>query len=302
MAFTAQDVKELREMTGCGMMDCKKALTETNGDKEKAIEFLREKGLATAAKKAGRIAAEGIVKAYIDEAAKVGVLVEVNSETDFVAKNAEFQEFVTNVAKQIAATNPADVEALLAEKFIEGDKTIGEMLTEKIAKIGENMNIRRFCRFEGDIVSYIHGEGRIGVLVKFDTDVADQNGFAEFGKDIAMQIAAAGAQYLDKASVPADVVEKEKEILSVQALNEGKPANIVEKMVMGRINKFYKEVCLVEQEYIKDPDISVTKYVQDTASKLGGSIKIADYVRFEKGEGLEKKEENFADEVASMIK
>lgn len=302
MAFTAQDVKELREMTGCGMMDCKKALTETNGDKEKAIEFLREKGLATAAKKAGRIAAEGIVKAYIDEAAKVGVLVEVNSETDFVAKNAEFQEFVTNVAKQIAATNPADVEALLAEKFIEGDTTIGEMLTEKIAKIGENMNIRRFCRFEGDIVSYIHGEGRIGVLVKFDTDVADQDGFAEFGKDIAMQIAAAGAQYLDKASVPADVVEKEKEILSVQALNEGKPANIVEKMVMGRINKFYKEVCLVEQEYIKDPDISVTKYVQDTASKLGGSIKIADYVRFEKGEGLEKKEENFADEVASMIK
>lgn len=302
MAFTAKDVKELREMTGCGMMDCKKALTETDGDKEKAVEFLREKGLATAAKKAGRIASEGIVKAYIDEAAKVGVLVEVNSETDFVAKNAEFQEFVTNVAKQVAATNPADVDALLAQKFIAGDATIGEMLTEKIAKIGENMNIRRFCRFEGDVVSYIHGEGRIGVLVKFDTDVAGKDGFADFGKDIAMQIAAAGAQYLDKESVPADVVEKEKEILSAQALNEGKPANIVEKMVIGRINKFYKEVCLVEQEYIKDPDISVTKYVQDTAGKLGGSIKIADYARFEKGEGLEKKEENFADEVASMIK
>lgn len=229
-------------------------------------------------------------------------MVEVNSETDFVAKNAEFQEFVTNVAKQVAATNPADVEELLAQKFIEGDATIGEMLTEKIAKIGENMNIRRFCRFDGDVVSYIHGEGRIGVLVKFDTDVAGKEGFAEFGKDIAMQIAAAGAQYLDKESVPADVVEKEKEILSAQALNEGKPANIVEKMVIGRINKFYKEVCLIEQEYIKDPDISVTKYIKDTADKLGGSIKVVDYARFEKGEGLEKKEENFADEVASMIK
>ena len=197
-AITAKMVADLRAKTGVGMMECKKALSEANGDFEEATKLLREKGLSVAAKKAGRIASEGIVKAYIDDAAKVGVLVEVNSETDFVAKNAEFQEFVTNVAKQVAATNPADVETLLTQKFIEGDATIGEMLTEKIAKIGENMNIRRFCRFEGDVVSYIHGEGRIGVLVKFDTDVAGKDGFIEFGKDIAMQIAAAGAQYLDK--------------------------------------------------------------------------------------------------------
>lgn len=302
MNFTAQDVKELREMTGCGMMDCKKALSESDGDKEKAVEFLREKGLATAAKKAGRIASEGIVKAYIDKDAKIGVIVEVNSETDFVAKNADFQNFVTSVAKTVAEKNPADVDALLATKCVDDEGTISEMLTEKIATIGENMNIRRFVRFEGDVCSYIHGEGRIGVLVKFDTDVADKDGFESFAKDIAMQIAAAGAQYLDRDAVPADVVEKEKEILSAQALNEGKPANIVEKMVIGRINKFYKEVCLVEQEFIKDPDMSVTKYIEETGKKLGGSIKIADYARFEKGEGLEKKEENFADEVANMMK
>ena len=299
-AFTAQDVKNLREKTGCGMMDCKKALTEAEGDKEKAVELLREKGLAKAAKKASRIAAEGIVKAYINDG--VGVLVEVNSETDFVAKNEEFLTFVENVAKQVAATNPADVEELKAQKFVDGDQTIGEMLTEKIATIGENMNIRRFARFEGTVCDYIHGGGRIGVLVKFDTDVADKDGFNEYAKDIAMQIAAAGAEFLDRDAVPTERVEKEKEILSVQAANEGKPANIIEKMVLGRINKFYKEVCLVDQEFIKDPDISVAKYTAETAKKLGGSIKIVEYARFEKGEGIEKKEENFADEVASMIK
>lgn len=298
MAFTAKDVKELREMTGCGMMDCKKALTETDGDKDKAVEFLREKGLATAAKKAGRIAAEGIVKSYV--ANGVGVLVEVNAETDFVAKNDEFQEFVTTVAKAVAEQNPADVEALKNCSTDEG--TIGELLTAKIAKIGENMNIRRFARFEGAVSEYIHGGGRIGVLVKFDTDVEGKDGFGEFAKNIAMQIAAAGAQYLDRDAVPAEVVEKEKEILSAQALNEGKPANIVEKMVIGRINKFYKDVCLVDQEYIKDGDLSVSKYIANTAKELGGSIKIVEYVRFEKGEGLEKREDNFADEVASMIK
>ena len=300
MAFTAQDVKELREMTGCGMMDCKKALTEADGDKDKAVELLREKGLATAAKKAGRIASEGIVKAYVD--GNVGVLVEVNSETDFVAKNDEFLTFVDNVAKTVAENNPADVEALKELKMSGSDTTVGEELTAKIAKIGENMNIRRFVRFEGAVCSYIHGGGRIGVLVKFDTDCADKDGFADFAKDIAMQIAAAGAQYLDKDAVPTEVVEKEKEILSVQALNEGKPANIVEKMVLGRINKFYKEVCLVEQEFIKDSDMSVSKYIAETAKKLGGTIKVAEYARFEKGEGLEKKQDNFADEVASMIK
>ena len=299
MAFTAKDVKELREMTGCGMMDCKKALTETDGDKEKAIEFLREKGLATAAKKSGRIASEGVVLDYVD--GNVGVIIEVNAETDFVAKNEQFTDFVTAVAKTVAKENPADVEALKAMQIADGTQTVGEELTEKIAKIGENMNIRRFARFEGTVASYIHAAGRIGVLVKFDTDVADKDGFAEFAKNIAMQVAAAGAQYLTREDVPAEVVEKEKEILSIQALYEGKPANIVEKMVIGRINKFYKEVCLVDQEYIKDGDLSVSKYVDKTAKELGGSIKIVDYARFEKGEGLEKKEDNFAEEVAAMM-
>ena len=300
MAFTAADVKELREMTGCGMMDCKKALAEADGDKEKAVDILREKGMAKAVKKAGRIASEGIVKDYID--GNVGVVVEVNAETDFVAKNDQFVEFVTDVAKTIAEKNPANVEALKAEIISGGDQTVGDALTEKIAKIGENMNIRRFARYEGTVASYIHGGGRIGVLVKFDTDCADKPGFDEFAKNIAMQIAAAGAEYLDRDSVPADRVEHEKEILAAQAKNEGKPDNIIEKMIIGRINKFYKEVCLVDQEYIKDGDLTVTKYVQQTAKELGGSIKIVDYTRFEKGEGLEKKSEDFAAEVASMIK
>ncbi len=300
MAFTAADVKVLREMTGCGMMDCKKALAEADGDKEKAVDILREKGMAKAVKKAGRIASEGIVKDYID--GNVGVVVEVNAETDFVAKNDQFVEFVTDVAKTIAEKNPADVEALKAEIISGGYQTVGDALTEKIAKIGENMNIRRFARYEGTVASYIHGGGRIGVLVKFDTDCADKPGFDEFAKNIAMQIAAAGAEYLDRDSVPADRVEHEKEILAAQAKNEGKPDNIIEKMIIGRINKFYKEVCLVDQEYIKDGDLSVTKYVQQTAKELGGSIKIVDYTRFEKGEGLEKKSEDFAAEVASMIK
>ncbi len=300
MAFTAADVKELREMTGCGMMDCKKALAEADGDKEKAVDILREKGMAKAVKKAGRIASEGIVKDYID--GNVGVVVEVNAETDFVAKNDQFIEFVTDVAKTIAEKNPADVEALKAETISGGSQTVGDALTEKIAKIGENMNIRRFARYEGTVASYIHGGGRIGVLVKFDTDCADKPGFDEFAKNIAMQIAAAGAEYLDRDSVPADRVEHEKEILAAQAKNEGKPDNIIEKMIIGRINKFYKEVCLVDQEYIKDGDLSVAKYVQQTAKELGGSIKIVAYTRFEKGEGLEKKSEDFAAEVASMIK
>lgn len=300
MAFTAKDVKELREMTGCGMMDCKKALTEADGDKDKAVEILREKGLATAAKKAGRIASEGIVLDYVD--GNVGVIVEVNAETDFVAKNEQFTDFVKAVAKTVAVKNPADVEELKTMQIEGGSQTVGEELTEKIAKIGENMNIRRFARYEGTVASYIHGGGRIGVLVNFDADCADKEGFAQFAKDIAMQVAAAGAQYLDRDAVPAEVVEKEKEILSIQAKNEGKPEKIIEKMVMGRINKFYKEVCLLDQEFIKDGDLSVQKYIDNTAKALGGSIKVVAYTRFEKGEGLEKKEENFADEVAKMIK
>ena len=299
--FTAKDVKELRDRTGVGMMDCKKALVSADGDMDKAIELLREKGLAVAAKKAGRIAAEGMVTAIVDREKKVGVLLEVNAETDFVAKNERFQIFVAGVARTILEQNPADVDTLMNMNYDGTDATVDATLKDLILVIGENMKIRRFARLEGDCVSYVHGGGKIGVLVQFDTDLADTDGFVECGKDVAMQIAAAAAQYLNKEDVPEDVVAKEKEILTAQAMNEGKPQNIAEKMVMGRINKFYKEVCLSEQPFIKDDKMSVGKYVEDCAKKLGGSIKMVSFVRFEKGEGLEKREDNFADEVASMI-
>ena len=299
--FTAKDVKELRDRTGVGMMDCKKALVSADGDMDKAIELLREKGLAVAAKKAGRIAAEGMVTAIVDREKKVGVLLEVNAETDFVAKNEKFQNFVAGVARTILEQNPADVDTLMNMNYDGTDATVDATLKDLILVIGENMKIRRFARLEGDCVSYVHGGGKIGVLVQFDTDLADTDGFVECGKDVAMQIAAAAAQYLNKEDVPEDVVAKEKEILTAQAMNEGKPQNIAEKMVMGRINKFYKEVCLSEQPFIKDDKMSVGKYVEDCAKKLGGTIKMVSFVRFEKGEGLEKREDNFADEVASMI-
>ncbi len=298
MAFTAQDVKELREMTGCGMMDCKKALTETNGDKDKAIEFLREKGLATAAKKAGRIASEGIVKAYLTEDKKIGVLVEVNSETDFVAKNAEFQGFVSKVAEIVADKNPADVDALKTLAY-DDNQSVGDALTALIAKIGENMNIRRFARMEGNICSYTHGEGRIGVLVQAEGSLADADAY-EAARDAAMQIAAINPLYLSKDVVPAEDVEKEKHIIIAQIKEDPKNANkpdaIIEKMVGGKINKFYEQNCLLQQEFVKNGDLKVEEYL---ASK---GVKLINYVRFEKGEGLAKKEENFADEVASMIK
>ena len=299
--FTAKDVKELRDRTGVGMMDCKKALVSADGDMDKAIELLREKGLAVAAKKAGRIAAEGMVTAIVDREKKVGVLLEVNAETDFVAKNEKFQNFVGGVAKTILEQNPADVDALMNMNYDGTDATVDATLKDLILVIGENMKIRRFARLEGDCVSYVHGGGKIGVLVQFDTDLAGTEGFEECGKDVAMQIAAAAAQYMNKEDVPEEVVAKEKEILTAQAMNEGKPQNIAEKMVMGRINKFYKEVCLSEQPFIKDDKMSVGKYVEDCAKKLGGTIKMVSFVRFEKGEGLEKREDNFADEVASMI-
>ena len=304
MAFTALDVKNLRELTGCGMMECKKALTEADGDTEKAIELLREKGLANASKRAGKIAAEGIVEAAITDS--VGVVLEVNSETDFVAKNADFQEFVKNVADQIVKNAPASVEELLAQKFY-GDEsvTIEDMLNEKKAKIGENMNIRRFERYEGVCEAYIHGGGRIGVLVNFklsDDSKATDPAFREYARDIAMQIAAANPTFLNKDSVPAETVEKEKEILTAQAMNEGKPANIAEKMVAGRIAKYFKEVCLVDQAFIKDQDKSVTQYTAEVAKNLGCDIEILKFARLEKGEGLEKKEDDFAAEVASMVK
>ena len=291
--ITASQVKELREKTGAGMMDCKKVLTETNGDEEKAIELLRERGIAKAAKKSDRIAAEGLVDTYISADGKIGAVVEVNAETDFVAKNDEFKSFVKDIAKQVAEQNPANVEALLEQKSIaEQDKTVKEVLTNKIATIGENMSIRRFERFETSnlLESYIHGDGKIAVLVEVE------NGTTELAKDICMQIAAARPEYLDRDSVPAERLEKEMEILKAQAMNEGKPEAIAEKIVQGRLGKFYSEICLVEQEFVKDSDIKVGKLVADKGAK------IIRFARFEKGEGLEKKEENFAEEVAKQIK
>ncbi len=291
--ITASQVKELREKTGAGMMDCKKVLTETNGDEEKAIELLRERGIAKAAKKSGRIAAEGLVETYISEDGKVGVVVEVNAETDFVAKNEEFRNFVADIAKQVAKENPADVDTLLKQKSLaEPDKTVEEVLTNKIATIGENMSIRRFERFETNnlLESYIHGDGKIAVLVEIE------NGTHELAKDVCMQIAAARPEYLDRESVPAERLEKEMEILKAQAMNEGKPEAIAEKIVQGRLGKFYSEICLIEQEFVKDPDTKVGKLVADKGAK------IVRFARFEKGEGLEKKEENFAEEVAKQIK
>lgn len=296
MAFTAKDVKELREKTGCGMMDCKKALTESNGDMDAAIDFLREKGLAAAQKKAGRIAAEGVVYAGVE--GKVGVVLEVNAETDFVAKNADFGAFVEDVAKVVINDNPKDVEALLACNM--GGQTVEEALREKILTIGENIKIRRFERYEGDIVTYVHGGGRIGVMIDFEApaDVAASDKFQVVGKDVAMQIAALNPLYLSKETVPAEEVEKEKAIQTEQVIASGKPAAIADKIVMGKMGKFYKENCLVEQVFVKNGDFTVGKYI---ASELGNDVKINKFVRFEKGEGLEKREDNFADEVAGMI-
>lgn len=306
MAFTAQDVKNLREQTGCGMMDCKKALTESNGDFDKAVEYLREKGLAAAAKKAGRIAAEGMVYAVSDIARKLGVVVEVNAETDFVAKNDLFKGFVKDVAEVIMDQNPADVTALLACKM--GDGTVEGALQEKILVIGENIKIRRFERYEGICAAYVHGGGTHGVLVQFDTsdEVAAKPEFVAFGKDIAMQIAAVNPSYLDEASVPAEVLEKEKEILLAQISNDpklaSKPEPVKVKMVEGKIGKYFKENCLVDQQYVKDSDLSVAQYIEKTAKELGGDIQVVKYVRFEKGEGLEKRQDDFAAEVAGMVK
>lgn len=304
MAFTAKDVAALRERTGCGMMDCKKALTESNGDMEAAVDFLREKGLAAATKKSGRIAAEGMAFATVNEAGNVAVVVEVNAETDFVAQNAEFQAFVKTVADTVIEKNPADVEALLALQAAGSNDTVDALLKDKILTIGENIKIRRFAREEGAVVSYVHGSGRIGVIVKFDTstEIAAKAEFQEYAKNIAMQIAAVNPSYLDEASVPVDVVAHEKKILTEQVINDGKPAAIAEKIVAGRIAKFFKEICLVDQIYVKDSDMTVQQYTESVGKELGGDIKIASFVRFEKGEGLEKKEDNFADEVASMIK
>ena len=301
-AFTAKDVQELRARTSCGMMDCKNALTDANGDMDKAIELLREKGLAAATKKAGRIAAEGLVVAKVE--GNVGVVVEVNSETDFVAKNDTFVEFANKIADVIIKDAPADVDALM--KCSAGDMTVEELLRDKILTIGENIKIRRFARTEGAASAYVHGGGRIGVLVTYDTDIADKDEVKACGKSVAMQVAAMNPLYLNEASVPAEATDKEKEIIMAQIQNDekskNKPAQVIEKMVDGKIKKYYKEVCLVDQAFIMDSNLSVAQYVADTAKAAGGKIELTSFVRFERGEGLEKKSDNFADEVASMIK
>lgn len=300
-AFTAQDVKALREKTGCGMMDCKKALTQAEGDMDKAIDFLREQGLAKQAKKASRIAAEGVAYAVTSDDNTVGVVIEVNAETDFVAKNDSFMDFVKACANTVIKENPADVEALLALKADGSDQTVAEMLQEKVLTIGENIQIRRFERMEGACVAYVHAGGKIGVLVNFDTDLAAKPEFVAYGKDVAMQIAALNTPYLNKDEVPAEVIEHEKEVMRQQVINEGKPEAIADKIVMGKINKYYKENCLVDQEFVKDNKLSVGQYTKNTAKELGGSIEIKKFVRFEKGEGIEKRQDDFAAEVASMV-
>ena len=290
---TASLVKELREKTGAGMMDCKKVLTETDGDMEKAIELLRERGIAKAAKKSGRVAAEGLVEAVVSEDGKSGAVIEVNSETDFVAKNEEFKTFVENVANQVLKTNPKDVEELLAQPaMFEEGKTVQEALVGKIATIGENLSIRRFARFESEglVEKYIHGDGKIAVLVNM------KKGDSTVAKDICMQIAAARPEYVRREEVPEERVAKEMEILKVQTMNEGKPEAIEEKIVQGRIGKFYEEICLVDQVFVKDSSMKVSELLKQKDAD------VVEFARFEKGEGIEKKEENFAEEVMKQIK
>ncbi len=303
--ITAAMVKELREMTGAGMMDCKKALSNTDGDMDKAVEFLREKGLAAAAKKAGRIAAEGLVTALVENDKK-GVIVEVNSETDFVAKNADFQGYVAQVADQAMKTKASNIEEFLAEPWaLDPSKTVEQELSSRIAIIGEKLSIRRFQQLEnqnGCVVAYIHGGGRIGVLVEAETAVVN-DAVKEALKNVAMQIAALKPQYVSRDEVSDDFIEKEKEILKVQAKNEmpDKPDNIIDKMILGRLNKELKEFCLLDQQYVKDSELTVGKYLQQVSKEVGTSVAVKKFVRFETGEGMQKKEENFAEEVAKQI-
>jgi len=310
MAFTAKDVKELREVTGVGMMDCKRALTETDGDMEKAIAYLREQGLATAQKKAGRIAAEGVAYAAVIDG--IGVVVEVNAETDFVAKNDKFTEFVEGVAEAVVKNDPADIDALMASKYPGSDITAAQQQQEMILVIGENISVRRFKRYsEGLSIPYIHSGGKIGVIINLDVSgVSDMDAVTELGKDLAMQIAAMRPLYLDSESVDADELEKEKEIQLNKAIEENKAKNlpddkarqIAEKMVKGRINKFYEDICLLNQAFVKESKITVDGHIKQVAKALGGDIKVNSFTRFEKGEGIEKKQDDFATEVASMVK
>ncbi len=303
MAFTAADVKNLREMTGVGMMDCKKALAASDGDMDKAVEFLREKGLAASQKKAGRIAAEGMAYAAVIDG--MGVVVEVNAETDFVAKNDKFVDFVKGVAATVAANKPADLEALMACKYNGTDLTVTEQQQEMVLVIGENIKVRRFAFFtEGVSVPYIHAGGKIGVLVNLE--VTGGIDATEAGKDVAMQIAALNPRFWDKSQVTQDILDEEKKIMMVQMANDPKMANkpeqVREKIVMGKLNKFYEENCLLQQDFVKDGSVTVEQYVAQSAKALGGTITFKDAVRFEKGEGIEKKQEDFAAEIAAMVK
>ena len=300
MAFTAQDVKTQREMTGVGMMDCKKALTESNGDMDKAVEWLREKGMAASAKKAGRIAAEGMAYAGVIDG--VGVAVEVNAETDFVGKNEKFQDFVKGVAATVAKENPADLDALFACKFNGGERTVLEQQNEMVLVIGENIKVRRFARFaENTSVPYIHAGGKIGVIVNLKVEGIDAT---EIGKDVAMQIAALNPRFWDKSQVTDAVIEEEKKIMLAQMDNDpkmaAKPQQVKENIVKGKLNKFYSENCLLQQAFVKDGDVSVEQYMEKAAKALGGKVTFVDAVRFEKGEGIEKKQENVADEIATL--
>ena len=300
--ITAKDVAALRAKTGIGMMECKKALVEANGDVDAAVKILREKGeLKAESKMATRIAADGVVEVLKD--GNVTAMIEVNSETDFVAKNESFKEFVTDLLKIIVAQKPADIDALMACKY-DDEMTVDAKLKEMIFKIGEKLTVRRFVVVEGVTSTYIHGAGTIGVIAKFETNVADKPEFAAFAKNIALQIGAYPTPYLDRTQVPASVIEAEKNILLAQIANDPanakKPDAIKEKMVMGRISKFYDNNCLVDMTYVKDEDMKVGQYVKATAKELGGEIAIVDFYRFEKGEGIQKREENFADEIAKM--
>ncbi len=304
MAFTAADVKKLREMTNVGMMDCKKALTETDGDMDKAVEWLREKGLAKAAKKAGRIAAEGMAYATVCPECGAGVVVEVNSETDFAAKSDVFVQFVKDIAHCILVNDPADVDALMACKYPGSELTVAETMPEKVMVIGENLQIRRFRRYgENTSVAYVHAGGKIGVLV----NLAVEGGIdaTAIGKDVAMQIAALNPRFWDKSQVTPDVLEEEKKVALALMDNDpkmaSKPQAVKEKVVMGKLNKFYEENCLLQQPFVKDGSMSVEKYMASAAKALGGSVKFVDAVRFEKGEGIEKKQEDFAAEVAAQM-
>lgn len=302
MAVTAQMVKELRETTSAGMMDCKNALTETNGDMQAAIDLLKEKGLAKAAKKAGRVASEGLVTFSTSEDGSTSVVVEINSETDFVAKNDEFQTLVKEIGNLALNSGATSVEALLQENYL-GQGTLESVMTDKIAKIGENMNIRRMEKLNAPgivNVGYTHAGGRIVAIASFKTDAAYAD-IEDMGKDVAMQIAAMSPKYLDETSVDPDYIESERRILTQQALNEGKPENIVAKMVEGRLKKELKEVCLVEQPFVKNGDLNVKQYIEEKAKELGKSIEIVGMTRYEVGDGIEKKVENFAEEVAKQM-